>query len=60
MKTEVVKWTELRVGQLFKSWDDAYPLRVVDLVLGGVVVLVAGREVLVFFRPGVQILRFWN
>jgi len=58
MKTEVVKWTELRVGQLFKSRDDAYPLRVVRLVLGGVVVLVAGRQVTVLFRPGVQILRF--
>lgn len=60
MKADMVKWTELRVGQLFKSRDDAYPLRVVALVRGGVVVLAAGREVLVFFRPGVQILRFWN
>lgn len=60
MKTELVKWTELRIGQVFKSRDDSYPLRVVDLVLGGVVVLVVGRPITVLFRPGVEILRFRN
>lgn len=48
-------WSALRVGHLFQSRDDLYPLRVVGLVPGGVLVVQRGLLVRVTFRPGVWV-----
>lgn len=58
MKVELVKWTELRPGDLFRSRDDLYPLRVLHVLDFGVLVQQGGRFWKVYFRPGVRVMRF--
>lgn len=57
MTAQLVHWARLRVGDLFKTRDDAYLLRVLATFPGGVLVLERGLYVQVHFRPGVQVLR---
>lgn len=57
MRGTWVHWSALRVGDLFQSRDDLYPLRVVGLLPLGVLVVERGLLVRVSFRPGVRVLR---
>lgn len=58
MTAQRIPWYYLRPGDLFKSRDDLYPLKVVQVLPDSVLVRQSFRMWRVYFRPGARVFRF--